>query len=100
MLQDHGHFPVSVLKELAEQRQQRSARCIGRAYRRALPDGTTGAPDPKIEFVVLIANQLFIKAAQTYEVLAPPRSQIHGVSGPGIVETARRSAARPESTLK
>src|SRR6266700_5488560 len=97
---DHPHFPVAVLRVLAEERRKRTARLIPALDLRTLPNPAAAPEDAEIVFVVLVPHQLLIEITEALERFTRPTAEIHAVHRTLMIGSVAARATNGERRLK
>src|SRR6186997_759305 len=92
MLQHHGHLPEPVLIILAEHLRERAARPVPDSDRGVEHDPPAREPEPKIELVVLVADERLVIEPGELESLGPEGAVRDGVD---LATSIDRTVSRP-----
>src|SRR5262245_28815667 len=97
MFLDHANFPVPILYVLLEQAPERRSRLIPTPDTPRLIDRPSRSFDAEVQFVILIANKLFVKATYFLKRFLSPAPEVHGVDRPFVIRVmgARASRSKP-----
>src|SRR6266487_3535016 len=97
---NNAHFPVAVLRVLAEERRKRTARLIPTLDLRTLPNPAAAPEDTEIVFVILVPHQLLIEIAEALERFTRPTAEIHAVHRTLMIGSVAARATNGERRLE
>src|SRR5215203_5237761 len=100
MLLNDSHFPIAILLILPKQRKERTARLVPTPNTRRLPDFSSRAGEPEVEFVVLIADEFFVKKTNPIKNLARPAAEIHCVNNAFVARIMSSCSSNRERGVK
>ena len=84
MLADHRHLPEPVLEILQDEILERAARPVPGNDVGRLPDAPAGAPEPQVEFVILVADEPLVEEADPQQRGFAPAAVGHRID-PALV---------------